>query len=202
MWSTPTRSRAELEKFHLIAHSRGTDVATTALRELNIELGCGGQDARGLLKLGNLVLAAADMDMGVTLQRIASEYVGRVAESVTIYSSTKDKALEFADLLFLGFNRLGQVRAPDLPPEVKQLVARNPALSFIHARVETGFLGHGYFRNNAAVASDLILLLRDNRLPGREHGRPLKPIEPNFWEIEDGYPFGEADERSDGMDSP
>ena len=89
-------SCAELEKFHLIAHSRGTDVATTALRELNIELGCGGQDARGLLKLGNLVLAAVDMDMGVTLQRIASEYVGRVAESVTIYSSTKDKALEFA----------------------------------------------------------------------------------------------------------
>jgi len=40
----------------------------------------------------------------------------------------------------------------------------------------------------------LILLLRDNRPPGREHGRPLKAIEPNFWEIEDGCPFGETGE--------
>ena len=52
----------------LIAHSRGTDVTTTALRELNIEYKAAGKETRKELKLGNLVLCAADLDIDVVSQ--------------------------------------------------------------------------------------------------------------------------------------
>jgi hypothetical protein len=40
------------------------------------------------------------------------------------------------------------------------------------------------------VSSDLILLLRDNRGPGAENGRPLIKRQESFWEIDDMYPEG------------
>jgi esterase/lipase superfamily enzyme len=62
-------STPELEHIHLIAHSRGTDVATTALRELVIETRAVGREARAFAKLSNVVLAAADLDMEVVSWR-------------------------------------------------------------------------------------------------------------------------------------
>lgn len=60
-------------------------------------------------------------------------------------------------------------------------------ITFVEALVDTGFLGHSYFHNSPAVSSDLILILRDNRSPGAEHGRPLKERMTNFYEIRDDY---------------
>jgi hypothetical protein len=63
-------------------------------------------------------------------------------------------------------------------------------MQVIDAHVRTDFLGHSYFHENPAVSSDLILLLRDNRGPGAENGRPLIRRDNNFWEIDDTYPQG------------
>ena len=52
----------EIERVHVIAHSRGTDVTTTALRELVIATRAAGVDPRSHFKIENLVLAAADLD--------------------------------------------------------------------------------------------------------------------------------------------
>ena len=38
------------------------------------------------------------------------------------------------------------------------------------------------------VLSDMILVLRDGRKPGKENGRPLEPRDDGFWNINDGYP--------------
>ena len=46
---------------------------------------------------------------------------------------------------------------------------------------------HSYF-SNPTVASDLILLLLEDRPPGAEHGRPLEVIQPGFWGLGEGYP--------------
>ena len=51
-----------VERIHIIAHSRGTDVATTALRELNGEIRGAGKDPQVVLKLQTLALAAPDLD--------------------------------------------------------------------------------------------------------------------------------------------
>lgn len=55
----------ELRSINIIAHSRGTDVTLTTLRELNIACRAAGQDTRAQLKLGTLILAAADLDLQV-----------------------------------------------------------------------------------------------------------------------------------------
>lgn len=179
----------DLQKMHLIAHSRGTDVIATALRELHIECTAAGKDTRSQLKLGTLVLAAADMDIEVTTQRISAEGLPLVPECSTVYTSEKDLAMKLADFLFGSLRRLGQLRGKDLTPEQQRMLAAMTHLQFIDAKVSSGLIGHSYFYENPAVSSDLILLLRDHRKPGAENGRPLRKRDDGFWEIRDGYPI-------------
>jgi len=180
----------DLEKVHLIAHSRGTDVLMTALRELNIEYGAAGKQTRSELKLGNLVLAAADLDFEVTSQRITAELLPLVPERMTVYVSARDRAIGIADLLFGSKRRIGQLRFTDLTPEQRKALEAVSRMQIVDARVRTDFIGHSYFHASPAVSSDVILLLRDNRGPGAENGRPMIKRLDNFWEIRDDYPNG------------
>ena len=75
-------STPELEELNLIAHSRGTDVLTSALRELYIETRAAGNDFRTVYRIKNVVLAAADLDLEVVTQRLAAEYVGLGTERI------------------------------------------------------------------------------------------------------------------------
>src|SRR5208282_943825 len=96
-----------VERIHVIAHSRGCDVAVTALRELHIGYRAQGKETQVELKLENLVLAAPDLDQDVFMQRFMAENLMRAAKRTTIYASTSDKAIEFADLVFAGRRRVG-----------------------------------------------------------------------------------------------
>ena len=107
----------DLEKLHIIAHSRGTDVFATALRELHIEYTAAGKDTRKELKLGNVILAAADLDWEVAQERIAAEHVTLAPERITVYVSEWDRAIRIADWIFGSTRRLGQLRGSDLTPE-------------------------------------------------------------------------------------
>ena len=55
----------EIENLHIIAHSRGTDVVTSALRELIIEERGNKRNYREVFRIENLILAAPDLDYGV-----------------------------------------------------------------------------------------------------------------------------------------
>ncbi len=178
----------DLKKVHLIAHSRGTDVLMTALRELNIEYRAAGKNTRSELKVGNLILAAADLDFEVTSQRITAELLPLIPERMTVYVSATDRAIGLADLLYGSRRRIGQLRWSDLTPEQRKGLEAVSQMQVIDARVNTGFLGHSYFHTSPAVSSDVILLLRDNRGPGAENGRPLIKRQNSFWEIDDSYP--------------
>ena len=83
-----------VEKVHILAHSRGTDTVLAALRELNIEIRASGGDTRKALKLGCLVLAAADIDIEVSSQRVAAEHLMQVPEQMVLYVSPTDFAPE------------------------------------------------------------------------------------------------------------
>ena len=183
-------SMPEVEKLHLVAHSRGTDVLTTALRELFIEARGAKEDVRQKYKVDNLLLAAPDLDFSVLLQRLTAENFGTaVVGRVTIYASRSDRAIGLASWLFGSRRRLGQLRPEDVSPELKKRFAIFKGLvAVVDAQVSSGFLGHSYFHDSPAVSSDLILTLRDGRDPGAENGRPLTPVEPSFWALRDGYP--------------
>ena len=57
-------SYPEVERIHLIAHSRGTDVAVAAVRELTIAARAAGLDPREEYKIHNLVLSSAGSGPG------------------------------------------------------------------------------------------------------------------------------------------
>src|SRR5262249_29211088 len=67
-------STPELEELNFIAHSRGTDVMTSALRELYIETRASGHDFRSVYRINTVRLAAADLDLEAVSQRAAPEH--------------------------------------------------------------------------------------------------------------------------------
>ena len=117
-------STSELEELHLIAHSRGTDVLISALRELYIETSAAGKDFRTVYRIKNVVLAAADLDLEVVTQRVAAEYMGLGTERTTLYVLDVDLAIGISGLLFASFRRIGQLRPEDLTDEQRQHIER------------------------------------------------------------------------------
>ena len=181
----------DVEKVHVLAHSRGTDIATTALRELNIEYRAAGKQTQRELKLGNVVLIAADMDYEVLTQRFGAERLFFVSQRFTFYLSESDKAMGAAEWLFSSARRVGAVRpGADLDPRQTKALAEFPQqVQLIQVWVHGDSFGHSYFYTSPAVVSDLILLLRDEADPGAEHGRPLVRRQGSFWELRDPYPL-------------
>jgi esterase/lipase superfamily enzyme len=177
----------DVDKIHLVAHSRGADILMTALLELHIACSAAGKDTRSRLKLGNVVLAAADLDLDVTSQRFATERLLFAPERITVYMSQSDRAIGLVDMLYASVRRIGRLRSSDLKPQGLDALKDMRQLQFIDVRVKTDFIGHVYFHSSPAVSSDLILLLRDSCGPGAENGRPLIKREDGFWEIRDNY---------------
>jgi esterase/lipase superfamily enzyme len=178
-----------VEKVHILAHSRGTDTVLAALRELNIQIRASGGDTRKALKLGCLVLAAADIDMEVSSQRVGAERLMQVPEQMVLYVSATDFRLNVGDALFGSKSRLGQLDPSQMSARQLEALRNFPEIQFIDARVAGSWnWSHAYFYHHPAVSSDLILLLRDNRRPGAQYGRPLAGEGGPLWRVEKDYP--------------
>ncbi len=178
-----------LHKIHVIAHSRGTDVFMTALRELFLEDGRKIEGKCFAGSLGTVVLAAPDLDFDVLFSRIVHEGLLLVPDRLTVYVSEGDRAIGISDWLFSSLKRLGQLQSADLPPEAMERLRRYTHIEVIDAQV-TGFgsWGHDYFYAHPAVSSDLIMLLREGKEAGVPGGRPLRREENSFWIIDNEYP--------------
>ena len=186
----------EVDKIHVIAHSRGTDVAVSALRELTIEMRAAGLDPKSELKLHNFILAAPDIDLQVAIQRISGDHVPLSAKRFTVYTSPDDKAIGFARKLFQSpRGRIGTYGPDAVDDHLKAGMdfGKNNFSIINFAGASGGFVdqgddyGHSYFRNAPTVSSDVVLMLRDDRDPGTPE-RPLEYIGLNFWRIPPGYP--------------
>ena len=126
-----------------------------------------------------------------------AERLVRIPERFTIYLSEEDRAIGIASWLFDSIRRIGNLVVSDLSDAQRKALeasGMNSQIQLIDVKAKTDFFGHGYFISNPAVLSDLILILRDNRLPGAENGRPLLRGEGGFWELNDGYPYLENDD--------
>ena len=186
----------EVEKINLIAHSRGTDVAVTALRELTIEVRAKGLDPKKELKIHNFVLAAPDLDVQVAEQRLIGDYMAWSADRFTIYTSPADRAIGWSNKLFDSpKGRIGNLGIEDMTDEARTVMERsNSNLYIINFMSSTDksdsnadSFGHSYFRNAPTVSSDVILMLRDDLDPGPP-GRPLEHLGGYFWRVPPGYP--------------
>ena len=188
----------EVEKIHVIAHSRGTDVAVAALRELTIGARAAGIDPKRKFKIHNFVLAAPDIDVKVAEQRIGGDSLGLSANRFTVYTSPYDKAIGIANKLFQSpRGRVGTFGPEDLNEISKsQMEFSSSNAAFINfsgasnaSYSQADSYGYSYFRNAPTVSSDLVLMLRDDLDPGMP-GRPLEHIGLQFWRIPPGYPGG------------
>ena len=179
----------EVENIHIIAHSRGTDVAVSAFRELVIWARGAGISARKRFKIKNFVMAAPDLDVQVISQRIAAERLVLEVDQGTLYTSPGDEAIGIAEMLFASpRGRLGTLAITELNEgEIGRMKANAARVTVINFDGESTGYGHSYFRTNPAVSSDLVLMIRYGFKPG-EAGRPLEHIGLNFWRVPEGYP--------------
>ena len=191
----------EVEKINIIAHSRGTDVAVTSLRELTIGALAAGINPRVKYKIHNFVLAAPDLDAQVASQRIIGDHLAWSADRFTVYTSPADKAIGWSDRLFASpKGRIGTLRVEDMTETSRAAIERgNANLSVINFMSATDksdsdadSFGHSYFRNAPTVSSDLIIMLRDDVDPGSP-GRPLKYLGAKFWRVPPGYPASNSE---------
>lgn len=178
-----------VEKLHLVAHSRGTDVLTSAVRELIFEYRNTGESAGPILNIENILLAAPDLDLDVTLQRLAADHLNEDVGDVVFYTFSDDKAIGFSSKLFRSKRRMGQVNISDVADHRKDALANVEGLAFIDLEEAPDSLGHGYFHASPEASSDLIMTIRYGLKPGAENGRPLTPLGLLFWRMSEGYPF-------------
>lgn len=174
-----------VERIHLLAHSRGSDVSTTALRELIIAERAAGRNPRKTLKVENLILAAPDLNFGVVGQRIVAERLGPAFGQITAYTNPSDNALALAQSLMSGA-RFGRLDPNDIPSNVQEIFRHVQNVNFIRVEDAGSRFGHSYYRQNPDVLSDIIMIIRSCAKPGSPQ-RPLSPINGNFWLLPEGY---------------
>jgi len=176
-----------IDRVNILAHSRGAAVASTALRELLLEERGAGRTLRDRLRIGNVVLAAPDLDYEVALQQLCAERLSESIGRLTIYTSRSDQAIGLADWLMGSESRVGRMDLEHLSTRHRKLLAELPRLQIVEFAAESPVFGHRYYRLSPLASSDIILLLRDNRPPGAENGRPLKFVAQGYWILTDDY---------------
>jgi len=129
-------------KIHLVAHSMGTRVLTTALKEL------AQSPAAAPVRYNEIILAAPDIDAAIFKQQIAPRIV-TAAERISIYSSSQDWAL-VASKKAHRYKRLGEggenlTTFPEWP-QIEVLDATN---------VDESLLGHSYYGNSPTILRDV-----------------------------------------------
>ncbi|WP_299685832.1 alpha/beta hydrolase [uncultured Tateyamaria sp.] len=185
----------EVSQIDIIAHSRGTDVVTTALREMILEARGSGQHPKLALKTGTFIMAAPDLDVGIVRQRLQAERFSEAFEQINLYINPSDGALRLSAYLTRS-TRLGALRDEDFLPGELELLSKQALVHFIRVEGVRGGFGHAYFRDNPAVLSDVVLALRTRAFPGGTL-RPLtRETENDVWVLYPNYPLEQLPDLS------
>lgn len=177
----------EVDSIDIIAHSRGTDVVTTALRELMIEARGAGIHPKLMLKTGTFIMAAPDLDVDIVRQRLQAERFSEAFEQINLYINPNDGALRLSAYLTQSV-RLGALNNEDFAEGELQLLRKEGLVHFIRVENVRGGFGHAYFRDNPAVLSDVVLALRTRAFPGGTL-RPLEQDGDGVWVLHPNYPL-------------
>ena len=128
---------------HIIAHSMGNVALTKALAQIDVRL-------LNKPMFSEVMLIAPDMN--VDEFKTTSKDVLKTAKRVTLYASSKDKALMISKEINGGLRRAGE--ADDgivVLPDMDTVDVSN---------LDTSLIGHSYFGDNTSVVSDIVQLLK------------------------------------------
>jgi esterase/lipase superfamily enzyme len=95
-----------VREVNILAHSMGSWLAVETLRQATLK---GDRDLGG--KLGDVILASPDLDVGVFLTQL--DVIGRLRRPMTILVSGDDKVLALSTALSGGVKRVGLVTAEE-----------------------------------------------------------------------------------------
>lgn len=177
----------EVAEIDIVAHSRGTDIMSQALRELIIFQRGRGVAPKVGLKTGTLILAAADLDTGIMRQRLLAERTSEAFEQINIYVNQNDIALRLSSYITKS-SRIGSLSDADLQATDIARLKKEGLIHFIKVEGATGAESHSYFRGNPAVLSDIVLALRTRAFPGGTL-RPLEEDGSGAWVLQPNYPL-------------
>jgi esterase/lipase superfamily enzyme len=175
-------------RINIIAHSAGAPVAVGGIRELclmHFDEGTEGVQRR--YRIGHLILVAPDMDLGQFENGIHDEIMG-VPERMTIYISTRDKALSASSWIY-GFARLG-ASLTELTETNLEFLKGHPDCEIVDvggAEKDHGsWLGHSYFHEDPWVSSDVLMTLQFD-VPPERRGLVQRADQP-VWAFPEDYP--------------
>ncbi|WP_332303318.1 alpha/beta hydrolase [Rhizobium sp. GR12] len=195
-----------LERLHLLAHSRGTDVLATVIQQLAIEAYVSRSSLWKRYKIANAVFFAPDIDLDVASSKLfawvsdpdlafgptpsPSVLPAQGAMHLTVYSSRSDEALKASTLLFGSALRLGQLAIGHLPRNKNEVVSKwtgshmGGLVDFIEFSGHGDLIGHSYFLSNQKVRADLVALIRGQVKAGDPRRQLIEIMRP-FWQISD-----------------
>ena len=182
-----------VQKIHLLAHSRGTDLLATAVSDLSVEAYVSRSNIARKFKIGNIALMAPDLDFDVAFSKIwkivsdpdlpygdaprPDVVVPSPEFHITVYVSPNDKALATSGWLFGSLVRIGRVDVSMVRPEGMAQARVLSGFDVIQVTERNCFICHSYFVSNPRVSADLIAMLRYGLKPN-EPGRPLIEVKP------------------------
>ena len=178
----------DAQRVNLIAHSMGTYLTSSTLRELRL-IGFDQDPAelRDSFRIGNVVLVAPDIDVDVLQKVFFREGFDQVAQHLTLYVSPDDHALSWATRLLFGVLRAGSATADHLSDDQRRWLKANPNVSMIDTTGQKTYgIGHSHHTQNPGVSSDLLLLLAHRLPPGQrglEYGQDT-----GVWRFPKDYP--------------
>jgi len=157
----PSRTRV-----HILAHGMGCRGLLAAMNRLAVTVDVG-------IPFGQIILVAADVDSAVF--RDISNVLIRLAERVTLYVSSTDRALELSARLH-GNPRAGYASPVTVVPGIDTIDVTGLNLTLV---------GHGYFADASPVLSDIRSLCADGLPPERRFG--LRHVETQageaYWKL-------------------
>lgn len=175
------------EKIRIIAHSAGNPIVVNALKDMRlIDKELSPDQLQKKYKISQVILAAPDMDAMKFMNAVLDGFY-EMAESVTVYANTKDRALIVTSKLF-GVTRLGNAIGK-ITGWQKEAISGAKNVDLIDVSVAQGFfgtlLGHGYFYRDPWVSSD-ILSSRNEADPSKRG--LVKEGDELFWKFTSDYP--------------
>jgi len=188
-----------LERIHLLAHSRGTDVLVTAVSELSVEAYITQTTLGQRFKIGNVILMSPDIDADVApikMFKIFSDpdlphgsapapraiIPTSTGFHLTTYVSPDDKALGVSGWLFGSLARMGRVNTSWFSPQDFEQARMIGLFDIVQVSNSGCFICHSYFVSNPSASSDIIAMLRYGLTPNQP-GRPLIEVERPFWRL-------------------
>jgi esterase/lipase superfamily enzyme len=189
-----------LERLHLVAHSRGTDLLTQVTEALMTESYVMREPWYARHRVGNIVLVAPDIDAEIATSRLFSIFsdpdlpLGSAPAPrqvlppgntrITIYAAPDDRAIGVARILFGSLRRLGGIDPSAISADrIEGARPLEGVIDIIQVPRRTGWIGHDYFTADPGVSSDLIRLIRYGLAPGTA-ARPMRQLGSVFWRLD------------------